>query len=176
MDDFTSFWVHQYPITDAMQEAEVDRLTAIDVYQWLREICSSSLIYRPQIVLGGPGVVVQIDESVFCHKPKVCAAAWMSIHLLTYRGRATTQELWDFGMADTSVTPAMGYIEVVQRHDAATLLPIINTHTAPGNIIHSDMWASYNRVQHLPPVAAHNTVNHFVDPVTGVHTQNIESY
>ena len=65
------FWVHQYPVTDAMQEAEVDRRTAIDAYQWLREICSFSLIQAPQIVLGGPGVVVHIDESLFRHKPKV---------------------------------------------------------------------------------------------------------
>ena len=72
------FWVHQYPVRDAMKEAEVDRRTAIDVYQWLWEICSSSLIHRPQIVLGGPGIVVQIDESLFRCKPKVYSS--MDVH------------------------------------------------------------------------------------------------
>ena len=77
------------------------------------------------------------------------------------------------------MSPSLGYMEVVQRRDAATLLPIIQAHTAPGSVIHSDMWRAYGRVQQLPPVAAHHTVNHsrkFVDPATGVHTQNIESY
>jgi len=53
-----------------MEEAEVDRHTAIDIYQWLREVCSTKLLSNP-IILGGPGVVVQIDESLFRHKPKV---------------------------------------------------------------------------------------------------------
>ena len=53
-----------------MEEADVDRRTAIDIYQWLREVCSTKLLSSP-IVLGGPGVVVQIDESLFQHKPKV---------------------------------------------------------------------------------------------------------
>ena len=70
-------------------------------------------------------------------------------------------------------------MEIVPRRDAATLLPIIQAHTAPGTIIHSDEWAAYSQVQHLPVVAAHGTVNHsltFVAPVTGVHTQHVESY
>ena len=33
-------WVRQYPVTDACEEAEVGERTAIDVYQWLWEVCS----------------------------------------------------------------------------------------------------------------------------------------
>ena len=62
------YWVRQYPVTDAAEEAEVTKHTAIDVYQWLREVCSAKL--QP-IQLGGAGIVVQIDESLFRHKPKV---------------------------------------------------------------------------------------------------------
>ena len=63
-------WARQYPVADAMEEADVDRRTAIDIYQWLREVCSTKLL-SSSIVLGGPGVVVQTDESLFRHKPKV---------------------------------------------------------------------------------------------------------
>ena len=32
------------PVTDAVQEAEVDKGTAIDVYQWFREVCPTKLL------------------------------------------------------------------------------------------------------------------------------------
>ena len=54
-----------------MKDVEVDKHTAIDVFQWFREVCLSSLMQGPQIVLGGPGTVIHIDESLFHHKPKV---------------------------------------------------------------------------------------------------------
>ena len=57
-------------MTDAMEQAEVDTRTAVDVYQWLREVCTTKLLQTP-IILGGPGIIVQIDESLFRHKPKV---------------------------------------------------------------------------------------------------------
>ena len=82
------------------------------------------------------------------------------------RGRATTQEVWVFGLVDTSHTPAL--VQVAQR-DAATLLPIIQAHvqiswppiivlpvfrmySEPLNYIHrSSHWDSYpkrgNRVK-----------------------------
>ena len=75
--------------------------------------------------------MVQIDESLFRHKPKVATIKFKKKHITLnnefqhHRGRATTLEMWAFGMVDTSVSPAMGYMEIVARRDAATLLPII---------------------------------------------------
>ena len=105
----------------------------------------------------------------------------ISINLIWqhHRGRPPTSEVWVFGMVDTSHTPALGYMEIIPDKSAATLLPIIQAHTAPGTTIHSDEWRAYSRVGTLPPVASHLTVNHslhFVDPATGVHTQHIECY
>ena len=96
-----------------------------------------------------------------------------------HRGHPPRHDVWVFGMVDISHTPALGYMEVVPRRDAATLLPIIQQHVHPGTVVHSDEWAAYRQVQQLPPVTHHATVNHsltFIDPITGTHTQNIESY
>ena len=68
------WWVKEYPVIKAAEEAGVCEASAIDVYQWLREVCSTKLMQQ-QIRLGGPGSVVQIDESLFKHKPKVMLQA-----------------------------------------------------------------------------------------------------
>ena len=70
-------------------------------------------------------------------------------------------------------------MKIVPDRSANTLLPIIQQHVKVGTTVHSDEWAAYNRVQQLPPVAQYGVVNHslhFVDPATGIHTQNVESY
>ena len=107
------------------------------------------------------------------------------MHLFTavttqhHRGLPTTVEQWVFGMVDTSQSPALGVMVMVPCRNAATLLPIIQQHVRPGTVVWSDEWAAYRRVQQLPAVSQHGTVNHsieFVNPSTGVHTQSIESY
>jgi len=66
-------------------------------------------------------------------------------------------------------------MEMVDQRDAATLEPIIRNNILPGTRIWSDQWGAYNNLNNLGFI--HQTVNHsrhYVDPVTGVHTNNIE--
>ena len=63
-------WTRDYPVSDASEEAKIDIEIAIDIFQCFREVYSTKFMQTP-IVLGGEGVV-QIDESLFRHKPKVC--------------------------------------------------------------------------------------------------------
>ena len=66
------WWAKQYTVTDAAEEAKVTKASAIQWYQYFRDICSWRLInYDAPLMVGGPGKIVQIDESLFRHKPKV---------------------------------------------------------------------------------------------------------
>ena len=67
--------------------------------------------------------------------------------------------------------------KIVPRRDAATLLPIFQSHVQSGAVVHSDEWRAYCRIQSQLGLQ-HHTVNHtiqFITP-TGVHTNHIESY
>ena len=115
-------------------------------------------------VLGGPGVIVEIDESLWRGRRKY------------NRGRNVSREGWVFGCFDRS-TKKVAMFEVKDR-TAATLMEKIEKHIMPGSVIYSDEWPAYSAI-HRAGVWKHMTVNHsenFVDPATGVHTQNIEGF
>ena len=60
-------WARECPVSDAISDAKINMKTGIDIYQWLHEVCRAKSLQSP-IVLGGGGVVVQVDESLFQHK------------------------------------------------------------------------------------------------------------
>jgi len=139
----------------------VDKKTVIDWYMFVRDVCSAELMARP-VMIGGPGVTVAIDESVVARaKPG------------NGRGRPVPPQ-WVFGGVELG--SGEFFMELVPRRDANTLLPIIQRHIRPGTRIWSDEWGAYRGLNGLGYV--HQTVNHsqqYVDPATGVHTNNIEA-
>lgn len=152
-------------ISSLRKDITISKPSIINFYRKLRNCCERYFERNP-VRLGGPGVVVQIDESLFCHKPKY------------HRGRASQFQTWVFGLVDTSFRPAKGYMVVVENRSAATLLPIIGSICLPGTIIHSDEWPAYVNISRNLGFE-HGTVNHsleFVNRTSSVHTQNIESY
>ena len=60
--------------------------------------------------------------------------------------RQAENQIWVFGIVDTSYTPSRGYVEIVERRNAATLFPIIQSVCLDGSIIHSDEWKAYQKI------------------------------
>ena len=112
-------------------------------------------------------MAVQVDESMFHHKQR------------QHVGRVARNPVWGFGAVDTSFTPAKGYVEILQRRNRATLAGVLNQVLNANSTVHSDQWRGYlNLPAHVPACINHDTVNHtynFIDPLTGVHTQHVES-
>uniref|UniRef100_A0A914PC61 ISXO2-like transposase domain-containing protein n=1 Tax=Panagrolaimus davidi TaxID=227884 RepID=A0A914PC61_9BILA len=142
--------------------SEPSTKTVVDWKNFFRDICKIYFDKHP-IVIGGPGIEVQIDETVVTKRKY-------------HRGRMPATEWWFFG----GIEPSSGraFMLPVQARNRDTLFPLIRRHIAPGSIISSDGWAAYATLGELPEGYVHKTVIHsenFVDPVTGTHTQSIES-
>ena len=100
-------------MASACTQLGISQVTGVDIYNFLREVCSTELLREP-VLLGGPGRIVQIDELLFCHKCKY------------HRGHAPVAETWVFGVVACSTSPATGFVQIVERRNAVTLWPIIH--------------------------------------------------
>ncbi|KRH94410.1 hypothetical protein M153_27000010063 [Pseudoloma neurophilia] len=78
------------------------------------------------MILGGPNQIVEINQSLFVHKTDYDV------------GKFAETQVWVFGIADTTFTPAKVYLEVVESRSAQRLLPIIKRAVLPASIIHSE--------------------------------------
>jgi hypothetical protein len=111
--------------------------------------------------IGGPNKIVEIDESKFGRRK--------------YNRGHPIKGQWVFGGVERESGRTF-FVPVPDRF-AETLLAVICDWTVPGTTVISDCWgAYYDLEEHGYP---HLTVNHsigFVDPVSGAHTNTIESH
>jgi transposase-like protein len=142
-------------------ELDIRKQCVIDWNNYLREVCADSLLRNP-VVIGGPGMHVEVDESLFSRRKNNV-------------GLVLPQQ-WVFGGVCRETHEV--FLVAVPDRTAQTLLDCIRRHVLPQTTILSDEWAAYRGIQGMGMNLTHNTVNHtynFIDPTTGAHTQTIES-
>ncbi len=121
-------------------------------------VCMYNYFITSPITIGGPGKIVEIDESKFGKRKY-------------NRGRVTDGH-WVFGGIERGTSNA--FMVVVPDRTKQTL---IQTYIRPGTTVISDEWRAYFDVGISG--YTHQTVNHsenFIDPVTGAHTQSVEGH
>jgi transposase-like protein len=138
--------------------------TITSYMNFFRELVISTL-EDDNHVIGGPGIIVEIDESKFGKRKY-------------YRGRMI-EGVWVVGGIERT-NEKKCFVKVVQDRSAETLHDIISRHVAPGSIVYTDLWRGYIGIEEIEEMnMTHRTVNHsenFVDPNTGAHTNTIEGF
>lgn len=116
-----------------------------------RDLTSNQLI-------GGPGMIVQVDEALIGRRKY-------------NRGRAM-EGTWVLGMIDSN---GAVHFEICPHRDRVTLHSVIQRSVRPGSDIHTDGWRAYQGLENLG--YDHHVVNHRNEFVAadGTHTQRIEA-
>ncbi|GAA47743.1 hypothetical protein CLF_100748 [Clonorchis sinensis] len=144
------------------EELSISHTTAVDWKNFLREVCTWRLFQTPTVI-GGPGLHIEIDETLISHRKN-------------HAGGVLPQQ-WIFGGICRETKQVFMY--TVPDRTAANLMDTIQVCIAPGPIIISDMWASYQGIETVSDMNyTREMVNHTencVDPTTGAHTLTIES-
>jgi transposase len=123
---------------------DIAQSTIIEWYSLLRNICSKRLLTTPFQLSGNiSGNVIEIDESLFGKKRK-------------YNRGSGNQKIWVFGCIEKSTRNA--FVQIVERRDRETLMPLITQNVAKGSTIYSDQWAAYFTLK--DEGYTHDTVNH----------------
>ena len=105
----------------ARKELEISsNETTVDWNNYMREICAMSILNNP-VKIGGEGVVVEIDESLFSKRK-------------SNKGRVF-KEQWVFGGVERESDKCFLY--TVENRSAETLLKAIQDSVLPGSIIMS---------------------------------------
>lgn len=155
------WWSMDVPQYIVQEQLMLSNHTVIDWFKYIRDVCTAFILDHHQPI-GGPNVIVEIDESKFMHRK--------------YHRGAHVDGVWILGLLERDNPAHCVLIPCPNNSRSAdTLLPLITHNVLPGTTIYTDQWAAYRTLQQQG--FHHESVNHslhFCDPVTLVHTNNIE--
>ena len=138
--------------------------TLADYGRYARQLVINA-IDETKEVIGGPEVIVEVDESKFSRRKY-------------HRGHHVASKKWVFGGIER--TPESRFFAiVVNDRKAETLDTVMKAYIKPTSIIYSDEWKGYTKLVEKGICSVHQTVNHsknYVNPVDGTCTNKIEGH
>jgi len=160
---FIILYSSAHPLNYIIEQLEISTHPAVDWAHFLREI-AGQWIFENQQPIGGPGTVVEIDESLFMQRKY-------------HRGEHNPHD-WYLGLIERGNKQNLILLPVFNDRSRAHLEPLIQQWVLPGTRIITDGWAAYRQLGNLPEGYTHDVVNHsieFVNPIDrSINTQAIE--
>jgi ISXO2-like transposase domain len=151
-------WTKKISIMKIVDITNISHKTVSSYIKQVESLICCSLD-EEDCIIGGPGIMVQIDESKFGKRK--------------YNRGHPVDGVWILGGVE--ITPERKiFLKVINNRNANTLVEIITSHVRTGSIIVTDCWRGYSRLGLFG--YEHKTVNHsevFVNE-EGFHTNNIE--
>lgn len=152
-------WLAKVPAVSCINLTGQSSHTICHYYQHFRQLVSSALKEEDQVI-GGPGVVVEIDETKLGKRK--------------YNRGHRVDGVWVVVGIERKENGKI-FLVPVQDRSALTLRQIISDHVYPNTIVHTDMWRGYQNLEDFG--LTHLTVNHsktFKDPVSMACTNTVE--
>ncbi|KAG0442270.1 hypothetical protein DMUE_0398 [Dictyocoela muelleri] len=115
--------------------------------------------------LGGPGVIVQVDETMLNYKVK------------SHRGRSPRNKTDALCIVEVRGGITRCFATIIENKSQNTIVPIICQQVCSNSIIHTDEHGAYRNLREF--FETHNTVCHkysFINRTTGANTQAVESF
>jgi len=162
--DIMYLWSERVEVKSTGNQVKIGHKSIILCYGSFREVCELYFKANP-IELGGPGIFIEMDIFCLSHNSK-------RIH-----GPEPQLPISILCIVDNNCTPPIGFMEIVETKDVASILPKILKVVEPGSIIYSKDWRAYRKIQGCSDTD--EIVNHsvnFVDVNTSVHIESIVSY
>lgn len=147
-------------LTRLMFELNMTHMTAIKWTQTIREVFAYWYTHSMANKIGGPGHVVEIDETKLC-----------KIHI-EHNG---VRHVWAIGCIDRTTHDVR--VQVLPDRREITLTGMVRRHVCVDSIVHTDGWLGYSALARNG--YNHLRVNHrfnFVNPHNGAHIQTIERF
>jgi hypothetical protein len=124
------YWANSTFQKSILENVSISKNTLSSIRKFLLSRIESYFERNP-IILGGPGVIVQVDKIMLNYEVK------------SHRGRVPRKQIWCLTFADTSFVPSRCYFEIVRDRTAENLLTIIERVIRSGSIIATDEFAFY---------------------------------